>query len=181
MPVIRGPRKARDQLLLEALGIITEPYPFLAEQGSQVLSNQQVYATMVGLKAGDVVSGIACSCSVAGSGLTLVKFGLYDLTGAKLAASADNSAAFASTGMISTALSAAYTVTADGGYYVACLAIGTTGPTLQRGAATVNPAAIGSGKPRSVRQTGQADLPASATFSTFLNPIWLAPYGTAVV
>lgn len=82
-----------------------------------------------------VVSNILYGIVTAGATLTSGQcfVGLYDSSGNRLAVSADQSANWTSTGLKTTALTAAQTL-AVGSYYVAWLSNGTTQPTLAMGA-----------------------------------------------
>lgn len=79
------------------------------------------------------ISVISIGITVAGANLTGGQnwLGLYDAAGTRLAQSADQSAAFATTGIIGAALTTPYPAVA-GHYYIAILAAGLTLPTLAR-------------------------------------------------
>lgn len=158
----------RSQLALTAQGMIAEtfqPHPGLANRSA---TDGTIFFVLLGLRAGDVIANVHLVVGAAGTGAgsTLAKVGLYNTSGTRLAVSADLGNAWESTGMKTHALSAAYTVTADGGYYVAAIAKNsTTVPSFRGGSSgAINDlAAVGSGSIAAGTQAGQTDLPASAT------------------
>lgn len=165
--VSRAPRSSRDDLARHAAGIVTETmlYPAGHANASAPASGTMV-GIIVGLRAGDVVTNLSCVLNSGGSGLTLVKLGLCAIDGTLLASTADAKASFTTSGLKTIAVSSPYTVTADGGYYIVYLATNSGGaqPALMRGGSYALPV-IGSGAKRHVQQTGQTDLPASATLA----------------
>lgn len=156
----------RTQIGLNALGLLNETFPPLGTVGAQAYTSQAIYGSLLGLRAGDTVTGIAMAIAVAaaGTGITHGRAALLDVTGKVVARSADlNTAASWTLGITSLPLS--YVVPADGGYY-ACYflngAFGTTQPTFWRGntvSNTVLTALPGAAIPAFV-QVGQADVPA---------------------
>ncbi len=140
-------------------------------------------AWAIGLLAGDVANGAALEVNSGGVGLTLAKVALYDHAGVRRAASADNSAGFAGTGLIQTAFAATYTVPASGLFYLGYLFVGATPPTVDVATGSdTNPLALHqfTGKPQQgIYRGAQADLPASLTPLTDNSPTifpWLAAY-----
>lgn len=149
----------------------------LADAGSSAaLATQILYLRPVFLKAGDLISNIGLVISVAAASLTLAKGALYALDGTLLQGGTEVSASInGATGRRALPLSASYTVTRDGYYYAACLFVGTTPPTVARGA---NNAAAGLGPIWDyAAMTAQTDLPATATLAgTSAAAIWVAVY-----
>lgn len=179
MDIIRASRNERDQIALTAQGIIAETYDRGTNSSNVLLTSGDVVFGLVGLRAGDVVSNIHCSMSVAGvrgaSGAAYV--GLYSKTGTRLAQSADATATFTgSTGLLTVTLSAAYTVTANDGYYLAVFSnFVDTQPTLMRGNAAGGVGlVVGTGARKNALQAGQSSLPASATLANGATLFWLA-------
>lgn len=173
------PRRERDQLALTARGLIAEAHDMVNPAGN-ALASQTVYASLLGLRSGDTVTNIVVNVQVAGAGTvpTDVFFGLYSTAGTRLALTADVSAdaGLTATGYQDFALTAPYQVTADDGYYVVALQNGSWGTTavqLTRGpnnAPVVG--ALGASAAVAVQQTGQASLPASATWAVGAFPFW---------
>lgn len=129
-------------------------------------TSQTIYGQLMGLRAGDVVTGIALRNSVAAAGTlpTTGRFGIANAAGTILAISGNvNSLAAWAVGVVPGPLAAPYTVLADGGYYACFIVNGTwsvTQPTPARAAGTPGPlAALGTGAPPSFAWTGQTDLP----------------------
>jgi hypothetical protein len=168
----------RYQLALTGQGIIAESYPRHVAVATSGLVTQTLYASLVGLKAGDVVSNISTMMGTNGATLTLTKVAIYSKASGLLASSADNSAAFTSGAvtMVTTALTAPYTVPASDAYYLALLCVGTTPPALYRAFASSSAlySGFGSGVRLVGQQAAQADLPATATLAVSLLSIWLA-------
>ena len=115
------------------------------------------------LRAGDVINSITFMAgATAGAVLTHAWFALYDANRAKLAVTADDTASSWTANTTKTlALTAPYTVPADGVYYLGIVVVGTTMPTLQgssgptAAAAAVAPITAGT-------STGSLTTPATA-------------------
>lgn len=151
MPTVRFPVKLdRTQLALAGRGFISETYSlhgctgqFAAPGGTAASSGLQ--GTIIGLRAGDVISNLVRFCGAAGASVTLSKMGLFKTDGTLLAATADNHASLSANTFQTYAIAkdgvggtiTSYTVTADGAYYIACLdlASGGTAPTFFRASA----------------------------------------------
>lgn len=164
------PRRERDQIALTARGVLSEPGHPLAFPALQACTTQTAYGVLLGLRAGDVVTGVEVRVGVAAVGTdpTLARFGLADSAGTMLAVSADRKAAANwAVGAQRHALSAPYTVTADGGYFACWVINGTwsnTQPTILRNAnQAAAMTASGSGVIPSFKWVGQTDLPAVAS------------------
>jgi hypothetical protein len=139
MPRVTFPvPKDRTQIALTGRGLIAETFPLGTGQSGTAPgatgANAAAQFGAVGLRAGDVVTGVICHCVTAGSGSTLTKTGLYDSTGTFIKATADFTASLANNTFVTAALvGGAYTIPADGLYYLALLALATvTVPTFLR-------------------------------------------------
>ncbi len=174
--------KTRYQACLSAQGIIAETSAIrLTRSTSQTMIDGTVYYVMVGLIAGDVVSGVGLIVEIAGVTMTLSKVGLYSTDGTRRAISADQGAAWATAGLYQPAFISPFTIVTTGGYYLAMVAkASVTLPVVLAGSTDANGAnaPLGSGKGAFGIQTAQTDLPASATIDTTAGttklPIWLA-------
>ena len=158
--------KSRQQFAHDARGVLTENIWPGALGNLSALATQVVYGVPLGLKAGDLVTGVLMQGGVAavGAGVpTTVRAGIADSTGKILAVSGNlNAAANFPTGAVKLALASQYTVLADGAYYACVVANGvwTTPPTLYRGTGAATGTAGISGKlPAGFQWTGQTDLP----------------------
>jgi hypothetical protein len=126
-----------------------------------------VYFMLVPLRKGTVITNLYIGVTTGGTGTSLSKCGIYSVGGSLLASSADQGTAWNTAGALTVALTTPYTVTADAGHYVALVAkTATTMPTLLRaepsgGGQAMN--AIGSGAQAIGTQSGQTDLPTTAT------------------
>lgn len=158
----------RVSLSASAQGIITEVGPFSSYPNSVAPQTQVLTAALMGLRSGDIVTGVGLRLAVAAGGTnpTTARFGIADSTGKILAISANlnASAVWAATGAAPFPLASPYTVVADGAYY-ACFVVngtwGTTQPTLAYGSgATVAAGAFASGVTAFGAQISQTDLPA---------------------
>jgi hypothetical protein len=161
---------ARQVALMRAQGYYAESSPLNAVANLQTTTGTGVVLySPIGLLAGDVVSSMQLRCSTLGSGFSGIgmKVGLYSSASALLASSADCSTAFGSTGVKTVAMTTPYTITADGAYYCAVLAIASTTPTLIRANVAAAACGIATGGVVSPggQQTGQTDLPAAATIT----------------
>lgn len=161
-----------EALSLKARGLVGESWQAYVNPNSSVLVSQTVYATLVPLQAGVTATSIVFCVNTAGSGTVPTAFygALYSTAGVRLAvtASSQSSTSLTTTGYQSLAFTAAYVVPTAGVYYAALLengAFGTTALALIRTAtAGVQGGAYGANVAPVVKQTGQATMPAPATF-----------------
>lgn len=170
--------RSRYDLQMEASGIVSEPYSRAHFGSSSLLTSQKLEGALCGVKVGDVLTGVVVGLATNAATLTLAKVAAYT-TGGTLVASSANSAANYDSGagaLKTLAFSAPYTVTSDSALYASLLTVGTTPPTLMRDVNQAYMEGIGSGTPLFVTQTGQADLPASATFSEQTISLWIGFY-----
>lgn len=168
---------ARTAAANRGMGYYAETVPYLSCGAASVSVTGRLYGVAIGLLAGDVVSNIICAVNVINNTPTLTKLGLYTTGGTLLAGTADASSAFGSTGKKVTALTAPYTVTADGVYYVVFINTAATGASMFRAHGGGNAfQAVTGGVAAMVNQDSQTDLPASATFTATANAFgyWMA-------
>ena len=181
----RGYRGAsREQIRQKASGVITENMHPGAPSGTAAFTSQQVNGFLVGLRAGDVVTGIAVRVAVAATGTnpTTVRVGLADSTGKVLVLSGNlNTSALQATGAAQLAFSAAYTVPTDGGYFALVFVNGTWGTTqptvIKSGATTAAYSALSGALLPSIGIAAQSDLPSvGASLSSITTPIGFSPW-----
>lgn len=182
------PTKDRTQLAATAAGIISENFGLAAAGQASAPTSQVVWGWLLGLRAGDVVTGLQVRLVVAAAGTapTTARFGLADSTG-KIVALSGNVGAAASwvAGPSAFAFTTSYTVPADGGYY-GCFVVngvwGTTQPTvvLCQALTGATSTAFGSSAPPGFKWTAQTDLPgvgSSLTLTTGTTfPFYVAAY-----
>lgn len=183
---------ARGDMLDIQLGMVTESLPLNTVSAGAALTSQLVQGVTVGLRQGDVITNLATCVTVAASGTapTTLRLGIADSTGVMLAVTANTTAAATWVlGIVSLALTANLTVSADGVYYVVIVqngAFSVTNPSFARIAAVdaTQNAAIGAAPKRAFQWAGQTDLPAvssplTLTTST-VTSFWAGVLGTAV-
>ena len=154
-------------------GFNFESFPRGCGQVGTAPATQALTGSMVSARSGEYCNNISVIVTVVGAILTLVKVGLYDLDGTLLGSSIDVHAGsgvtdFTATGLKVVPLQVPIPIAADREFYATILQVGTTPATLLRSfnvAVAGTLAGIGDGYAQAVVQTGQADLPAPATFS----------------
>lgn len=178
------------ELKEQGLGLCAESSPLSGFVAGTALTSQRVQGVCVGLRAGAVIDHVATCLTVAASGTspTHMRMGLADLTGKMLAVTADTTAAATwLIGVVSLALTAAYTVPTSGLYIIALVQNGTfsvTEPSFatQTAVDASQNAAVGSNPPRNFQWAAQTDLPAVASSLTITTPsaytFWAAALGT---
>lgn len=153
--------------LAEGQGLKGQNFDRVVSGSSSTLTDGTIYAVQLDFRAGDIVNNLYVAIATAASGTPSVsKMGIYDTSGNRLAISADQGTAWSATGTAAVPLTAPYTVTANGSYYVAIISkAGTTPITVLRGSnvAAVN-TAVGSGVTFAKTQASQTDLVNPATF-----------------
>lgn len=174
-----GGDNPRDGISRAAQGFLVETFDRKLSASSVLPLSGDLRGALVGLRAGDVISTVSITITVAGSSVTHAQVGVYKTDGTLVASSADSAAdrtACQSTGVVTFTLATPYQVPSDDGYYLTVtLSASTTVPTLLRGssqAGSIN--AVGSGVVPTVIQTGQATVPSPATFATSASTVWLA-------
>lgn len=184
VPALLGDNRAltvrtREEAMRSILGVVTENASVHWVGGSaSILSTGQAQFSLLPVREGDVITNIVTVTSVAGSGQTLVKLGLYTPAGVQLAVTADVKADFALTaGIRTSALTAPYTCTATdeaNGVYAMILGVGGTQPTMIRtGTSLATELVALPGKPRpAAQQAGLSDAPSPATFADAGIAVW---------
>lgn len=164
------------ELVLSARSVRAESFDPVSISGGATPVSGQLCAQAVGLRKGQLVTGIGVRCTGAGTAVTLFKVGLYDKNGVLLASSVDQKAILA-VGFLAVAFSAGYTILTDDLYYLALIATtGTTNPSFAAGGGSyVEPfGQIVGGLRRTILQTGLGDLPSTITPANGVNPYWCA-------
>lgn len=137
-----------------------------------------MFASTLPLRRGQTVTNLVTCTGTAGTGLTFAKMALLNSTGGFIAATASVSATFNTTaGYKIVPLTAAYSVTADGLYYVGYVQYGSgaTGAGLLAGIANVpEGGALGGIRPNALSSTMLTDLAADVTLADGGNPGWFA-------
>lgn len=166
----------REQLRRTGQGYISENFPLeAAGAGASLMVTQRVEYALVGFLKNDIITNINVVVGTGGTGSTVVYVAVYSSAGTRLAVSNNLTTALDSTGMKSLALTAPYTILADGAYYLAVLIVSGSPASLLRGASSAAVgahAAIGSGVRGTATQTGQSTMPSSATFANGSNAYW---------
>ena len=167
------PVDGADVLRMRAEGLVAQTAPRQGMVSSVATGAGTFRMTAIYLRRGLVLTNGLFGVGTNGSGVTLAKLGLWRSDGTLLAGTADFSADV-NTGstprLVTEALSAPYTVPADGGYYAGLLTVGGTSPNVGC-TAGLNTCAfrIGTALWPVAAYTGQADLanfvPASVTVS----------------
>lgn len=127
---------------INALGFKAMPFaPELAGSGT-VLASGTIYMVRIDITAAETLATHTINVSTAGSTLTAGQnlVGLYDAAGNRVAISADQTAAWATSGEKNAAYTVPYAAAA-GTYYLAILSVGTTPVSLFRNIATATAAA----------------------------------------
>jgi hypothetical protein len=171
-----------DQLKLTGSGVITETESPANHTTGVAPTSQQVAGRLIGLRAGQVVTGIVLRNIVAAAGTlpTTVRFGLADNTG-KILVLSNNLNALASWGQgpLQFPFTAPFTVPVDADYFPVFVVNGTWGttqPTPARLGATqwsINP--LPGARPLAIAPAGLTDLPAinsSLTLTASTNVIY---------
>lgn len=135
---IETPIGSRAEAATRAKGFITENFSLGAGNATgAACTDGTIFCALVGVKPGDVINNIHVAIETAGtgSGCTLAQYGLYDRLGNRVAVTTDNATARTateSTGLKTTALTAAYTVGqgTDGLWVAVINKNGTTVPNL---------------------------------------------------
>lgn len=169
--------KSRQQIRDTGLGEMSVAFPLSGATASIALAAQALRGTAIGLKRGDVVTNILASVSVAAGGTAgVVNVGLYSAAYGKLAVSGDVQSQLTSLGPVALALTAPYTVTADGLYYPVIdmtTAYGTTQPSLAGAGASGTSAPLGSNPVAHFVMNTQPSLPTTIVPGTTSVSVWL--------
>jgi hypothetical protein len=167
----------RRDLLARGEGLISQNFDRMTSSNTSVLISGTVYYMLVPLYAGEIVTNVLIGVDSAGTLQTLGKVALYSKTGTQLAVSADQGNAWsAATGIYSVAMGTPFTILTTDVYYCAVLSVAGAGPGLSRSANSLSSAIAAPGGVRPcASQSGQADMPGSATFTAGPNFVpWIA-------
>lgn len=169
----QGSAVDRNQLRIVAESLGGENYPRGSTAANTVLTTQTMVASLLGFRAGDVVTNVYYLAGSTGATVTLARVGVYAIDGTLLANAANDTAKGVTGGLVTFPLSAPYTILADGGYYLAFLTVAATPIGLMRGASlSTMGVAVGSGARTTALQAGQADLPSPATWANGDRVYW---------
>lgn len=154
-------------------GAIAWTFDPASNSGSSTITAGTPFMSKIWVREPTTLSSIMISVTTAGSALTVGQnfAGIYDATGTRIAVSADQTAAWGGTGLISMAMTAPVAVT-PGAYFLTLLANGTTSPNLARGAvAGSGPSTINFGLTATTGRyatgpAGQTSLPATITMAS---------------
>ncbi|MBA2642364.1 MAG: hypothetical protein H0U82_05505 [Actinobacteria bacterium] len=169
--------KDRNELRMIEEGLIAENFSRDNSGANTLLTSGLTQFGLLGLRAGDVITNILTVLNVAAVGNTLIKVGLFDASGNRVAVSNDIQASFQGgtvPRVVVGALSTAYNVVTGGGYYACVLGVGGTQPTLMR-APTVSSGSTkvgGTGALPYAQESGQTDLQTTATPAAAGNAFW---------
>lgn len=154
-------------------GAVAWTFDPASNSGSSTFTTGTPFMSKIWVREPTTLSSIMISVTTAGSALTVGQnfAGIYDAAGTRIAVSADQTAAWGGTGLISMAMVAPAVVT-PGAYFLTLLANGTTSPNLARGAvAGSGPSTINFGLTAATGRyatgpAGQTSLPASITMAS---------------
>jgi hypothetical protein len=156
----------RELILANGQGLMGQNFDRQVGQGGVIAIDGTVYFMLVPLRAGDVVSSISVHVTTIGVTPTVSKVGLYSKLGNLVASSAELGAVWTTAaGTKTSVFTTPFTVPADDVYYAAVVCKAATLPTLLRGSNSTAFSAVGNGAVPIGVQTGQTDLPASATIT----------------
>ena len=170
------PRAARLERVATGGGLVFETFPRASATGNSLLSSGQAQYASVYVYQGEIVTNLHVICSTGGSGQTLVKAGVRDNDASftSLAATADVKDTLTGTGLLTLALSSAWTCTESGIYYVGILGVGGTQPTLARAGNVVTGAyAAVSGDKLAGSEGSQTDWDATVASMGNAFPFWI--------
>jgi hypothetical protein len=137
-------------------------------------TSQAVFGTLIGLRGGDVLTGLKMRNATAAAGTTptTARFGLADATGKILILSGNvNAAATWAAGVNTFPFTATFTVPSDGGYFACFVVNGTWGSTQPTPVNMTNSGAgsfgaDGANPPINFTWAAQTDLPAVSSSVT---------------
>ena len=154
-----------DDIRRTSEGMIAETFPRILITAGTILVGGTAYFSSIPLRKGTLVSNITVAVNTPGVSMTLSKLGLYDTAGNRLTVSADQAAAWESSGL-KTAPVTPYTVPTTGRYFVGLIGAGGTLPVIMRTGLVipqVSGLAFGSNAPLLFSLTGKSDLDATVT------------------
>lgn len=168
--------KSRAELVNSASGILFETFPRASATGNSLLTSGQAQYAAVYVPDGETVTNLHVICSTGGSGQTTVKLGIRDNDASytSLAVTADVKSTLTGTGLLTCALTAPWTCTAGGIYYVGILGVGGTQPTLARaGNVVTNAYAAVSGDKLAGSEGSQSDWDSTVASMGNSFPFWI--------
>lgn len=160
-----GAATTREGLVMHGQGLKGENFSRYFMQAGTAAVSGTVYFQGIGLSIGDVITNIHVRIVTGGTSVTACKVGLYDTAGTRLALTADLGTSWQSGGMKTHALTAPYTVLTTGMYYLALFHTASTGAQPGRSTAAGGIYEAVSGSMLMGAQSGQSDLPSSATIA----------------
>lgn len=160
---------------INAMGFKAIPYDPSIATASITLTSGTIIMTRVDITSAETLSTLTATVFTVGAGLTAGQnFGaLYTAAGTRVAVTADQSAAWTSTGEMNMAFTAPYAAAA-GTYYLALLSNGATPVTISRSvnnvaaAGTINHGLTTSTGRFTTGPTAQTTMPASVTMASRL-------------
>lgn len=174
------PINSYDKVFLTARGIKGESFPLQNAANTLAWTAQSTFGMLIPFRGGDIITGVGFVVSAAPgtpANLTKGKVGVWDTAGVLLASSADAPTSFQSVGRIKLALSAAYTVPAEGGLVVGCWMDGTSMPSLARNSAVSQAGgAFTGGSATCFTRAGDADIPNGSAFTVSNTGVYFAWY-----
>lgn len=153
------------EILARAEGLLGQNYDRQVIRALVAPTDGTVYFMLAPFRMGEIVTNLHLHIGVGGGTVTLSKMGLYKTDGTRVALSADQGTGWQSATTKTAALTAPYTIPADGGYFIAFVAKASVSmPTLGSVAGSAV-TAVGSGAIPFLTQAGQTDLPSPAVFA----------------
>jgi hypothetical protein len=166
-----------DDILAQAQGFITQTYSRGESQTSTASSSGDMDASLMGIKAGSIITNVHYTVASAQASTTVCKVGIWDVSGSLVASSANDATKMQSTLLVTFPLSTPYRVTADAPYYVGVVAQGGGGHNLVAITATdggLMGARIGNVPPMTYL-VGQSDIASNLTLTNNSNRLtWFA-------
>lgn len=157
--------------------IVAQTHDRVIAASSLASTSGELRVSAIALVAGQVVTNLLCIVGLAGAGMTHGYLCLYSVANPRLALSADSPTSFQGTGLITLAMTVAYTVPATGLYYAGFL--GTTGTSMPNivgvtNGTTAATIAVGTGSAPMTHQTGLTSPPDPMVPSAgAVNPFWI--------
>lgn len=164
--------ETREQLLVTGQGLIAQVAARELFTNTTAIVSGTIYGSLVGLKAGDLVTNVHLCFSSGFTGFSGVGAvaGIYTSAGVKVAETSDQQALLAAAGFKTFPLTSAYSVPSSGAYYLAFLAITSGAGSVYRittsAIAANQNVAVGSGVIPHGVMASQTSLVSSATFVT---------------
>lgn len=157
----------RLDLLAVGQGMKGQNYDRALAANVGVVTSGTVYAALLPLLKGDLLSNLHITIAAGAVSPTVSKVALFDKTAAtRLAVSADLGTDWTNTNTRTGAMGTPYAVPTDDVYYAAFISVAGTPPSIARlSAQAVGASVVGSGVRAFAVMAGQSDMPASLTLS----------------